>query len=79
MCSATDDRQKHHEEIDDVQIEVERGKDIFLGGARVLMVATYNHLGVKHYVLQARKKTRNSSNAVKGIAQKAYAYNRLLV
>ena len=28
--SATDDRQKHHEEIDDIQIEIERSKYIFL-------------------------------------------------
>jgi len=50
ISGCPDDLKNVEEEIDDVQVEVERGKDILLGVQRILVIATHHHLGVKDNV-----------------------------
>ena len=53
VCSifgSPEDGQDVEEEVDDVQVEVQRGEDVFLGTQRVLVTATNHQLGVVHDV-----------------------------
>lgn len=48
-----DELQQEEEQGDDVQIEVERSKDVLLGRDLILPVfSTQDHLSVKHQVLR---------------------------
>ena len=53
VCSifgSPEDGQDVEEEVDDVQVEVQRGKDVLLGTKRVLVTAPNHQLGVVHDV-----------------------------
>merc|ERR1712001_610868 len=47
ISGCSNDLQNVEEQIDDVEVEVERSKDILLGVQRILVVATHHHLGVE--------------------------------
>ena len=46
------DGEDEEEEVDDVEVEIEGGKDVFLRGNGVLVFAPHHHLSVKHEVLK---------------------------
>lgn len=52
-AAEADELQQEEEQGDDVQIEVERSKDVLLGRDLILSVfSTQDHLSVKHQVLR---------------------------
>jgi len=46
----SDDGQYVHEDVDDVQVEVEGGEDVLLRTDGVLMIATQHQLGIVYQV-----------------------------
>ena len=48
--AVTNNGQDVHEEVDDVQVEVQRGEHVLLGAERVLVAAPDHQLGVVHDV-----------------------------
>ena len=48
--AVSDDGEDVHEEVDDVQVEVQRGEHVLLGAERVLVAAPDHQLGVVHDV-----------------------------
>ena len=52
IATLTDDGENEKEEVDDVEVEVESGEDVFLRRDRVLVLSANHQLSVKHQVLQ---------------------------
>lgn len=46
----TDDAQDVHEDVDNVQVEIECGKDVFLGADRILVAAAQHQLRIVHEI-----------------------------
>ena len=57
-----------HEEVDDVQVEVQRGEHVLLGAERVLVAASDHQLGVVHDVEAEDDCPYPSVNQVQGPA-----------
>lgn len=52
VTSIPNDGKDKEKEVDDVQVEIEGGKDVFLWGQAVFVLPSQHQLGVKDQVLQ---------------------------
>ena len=52
VTSIANDGKDKEKEVDDVQVEIEGGKDVFFRGQAVFVLPSQHQLGVKHQVLQ---------------------------
>ena len=50
LVPVAEDGEEIHEEVDDVQVEVQGGEDVLLGTEGVLVTPAYHQLGVVHDV-----------------------------
>lgn len=46
----TDYPQDEQEEVDNIQVQIESGKDVFLGAKRVVVFSNQHDLSIKHNV-----------------------------
>ena len=56
LVPVAEDGEEIHEEVDDVQVEVEGGEDVLLGAEGVLVAPAHHQLGVVHDVQAANGK-----------------------
>ena len=56
LVPVTEDGEEIHEEVDDVQVEVQGGEDVLLGAEGVLVAPAHHQLGVVHDVQAASGK-----------------------
>lgn len=54
IASIANNGQDKEEEIDNVKVQVEGGKDVFLWGQAVFVFSSQHHLGVKNQVLKKK-------------------------